>query len=323
MPRAAFTIAPARRRASTLTLFLALVLAPAANAGDVAALTRVADGVYVHVGPHAQASPANLGTFANAAVVVGEESVAVVDTGGSRRFGEALRAAIRGVTSLPVRYVINTHVHPDHTFGNAAFVADGVQFVGHHKLPRAMAQRGPYYLDNFARLLGPAFEGTELVPPGLLVEDALEIDLGRRRLILSAHPTAHTDNDLSVFDPASGTLFAGDLLFMERLPVVDGSLKGWIAEMQRLRAATAAGAMDVRQVVPGHGGASARWPQALDDQMRYLGVLLAGTREAVALGIGIEGAIKTVAPEEATRWKLFDDNHPRNVTASYTELEWE
>lgn len=306
------------RRVAVVVLLLAPVAAGRADAPPV--LTPVADGVYVHVGPHGEASEHNLGAFANVGVIVGERSVAVIDTGGSRRFGERLRAAIRGITDLPVSHVINTHVHPDHVLGNAAFSGAGARFVGHHKLPQALARRAPFYLDSFARLVGPAFEGTRAVAPDLLVEDTLEIDLGGRRLTLTAYPTAHTDNDLSVLDHESGTLFAGDLLFMERLPVVDGSLRGWLAVLARLRAEPAGA---VRQVVPGHGPASAPWPAALDDEERYLRLLLEDTRAAVARDAGIEAAIRAVAPGERGQWLLFDDNHPRNVTASYTELEWE
>ncbi len=78
-----------------------------------------------------------------------------------------------------------------------------------------------------------------IVPPTLLVEDELELDLGGRRLTLRAHPTAHTDNDLSVHDHASGTLWLADLLFLERVPVIDGSLLGWLALLDRLRAQSA------------------------------------------------------------------------------------
>ena len=89
---------------------------------------------------------------------------------------------------------------------------------------------------------------------------ALTIDLGGRTLELRAWPTAHTDTDLTVLDVATGTLFAGDLLFMERLPVVDGSLLGWLAVMDELEHSRRA------RVVPGHGPASAPWPEALAPQ---------------------------------------------------------
>ena len=77
--------------------------------------------------------------------------------------------------------MIASHVHPDHLFGHAAFAGDRPAFVGHAKLPAALAARGAYYLDHLRRDLGPVAEGTRVVPPTLLVEDRLELDLGGRR----------------------------------------------------------------------------------------------------------------------------------------------
>lgn len=300
-------------------LALALVLAAGASAGaaEPLPLEEVADGVHVYAGPHEEASLPNLGAVGNAGVVIGSDSVAVIDTGGSPEFGRRLRAGIEALTDIPVAWVITTHAHPDHFFGHTAFDEDGTSFAGHRRLARALATRGPFYFDAFERLVGAAFEGARIVAPSMEISDEARIDLGDRVLVLKAWRTAHTDNDLTVLDLRTGTLFAGDLVFVDRLPVVDGSLKGWLDVLSELRRVPAA------RVVPGHGPASVAWPQALDAQERYLRALLRDVRQEIAAGGRIESAIARVAAEERDRWTAFDTSHPRNVTASFTELEWE
>ncbi len=311
-------------------LYCTIVLLTALTAPGVAAsqakdssnydnfLTPVADGDYAHFGQVALASQVNGGDIANIGVIVGQQAVAVVDTGGSVKVGQELLAAIRGITNKPVRYVINTHEHPDHIFGNAAF-SNNVTFVGHHNLPAEMFKRGEYYLHSFRDILGPeAIEQVRIVAPTLLVADQMTLDLGDRRVRLTAwSPAGHTDCDLTVLDEATGVLFSGDLVFLQHVPVVDGSLPGWLAVLSRLAQ------LPARIVVPGHGRTVAAWPQALDDERRYLTVLADDTRRLIAAGIPIGQAVYQIGASERDRWALFDDYNARNATAAFSELEWE
>jgi quinoprotein relay system zinc metallohydrolase 2 len=281
------------------------------------AVIEIAAGIFVHDGVHEEAAPANDDAIANIGFIVGDDAVAVIDPGGSAREGRELRAAIRALTDRPIRYVILTHVHPDHIFGAAAFGDDHPDFVGHVKLPGALAQRGDYYLRRLREALGNEAEGIEVVTPTVLVSTRLDLDLGGRRLAVRAHGPAHTDNDLTIFDEKTRTFWLADLLFVDRIPVIDGSLIGWLKQLDELTAISA------NRAVPGHGPVSVPWPAAAEPERRYLAAVADDTRAAIKSGVGIADAYRHVANSERGHWLLFDEYHPRNVTASYKELEWE
>jgi glyoxylase-like metal-dependent hydrolase (beta-lactamase superfamily II) len=168
------------------------------------------------------------------------------------RNGRRLRAAIEAATRLPVRHLVFTHMHPDHLLGAAAFADLRPEVVAHAALPQALAARHDGYLRALEREIGPAAAGSGALAPTRLVEAALELDLGGRVLALRARPAAHTDNDLTLTDAATGTLFAGDLVFLRHIPTLDGSLAGWLDLLPGLAREPAA------RVVPGHGPAPPR-----------------------------------------------------------------
>jgi len=305
-------------RVSVLALLLAFGASTLSRAQEQELpVSEVAPKIFVHAGQIALMTHENEGATANIGFIVGDNAVAVIDTGGSVREGEKLLAAIRTRTDKPVRYVINTHGHPDHVFGNAAFVSSGTVFVGHRNLPRALAVRGPFYTDAFRRIMGEQLlEGVRMITPTLLVDGTTRLDLGSRTLTVTSWPAAHSDNDLTVFDEQTGTLFAGDLVFLSHIPVLDGSLRGWLKVIDEL------GALPAQRVIPGHGPVS-EWPAALADQRRYLTKLATDIRALIARGEPITAAAGTAAASERPRWQLFDDYNARNATTAYSEIEWE
>ncbi len=291
-----------------------------ARAASSFTLREIASGIHVRRGVDEEASPGNADAIANAGFIIGEESVLVFDPGGSLADGAQLRAAIQALTTLPIRYVVMSHAHPDHIFGAGAFLEDKPAFVGHARLGPALAARGDYYRDRLEAVLGAGAAATPVLPT-LEVKSTLELDLGGRVVRLTAHPLAHTDNDLTLIDSASGTLFCGDLLFVGRVPALDGSVLGWLQALDALKAASAT--EGASQAVPGHGPERVDWPAGAADLERYLRTLVLETRVAVRDNIGIEAAVARVGAGERGRWTLFEDYHGRNVTQVYKELEWE
>ena len=166
--------------------------------------------------------------------------------------------------------------------------------------------------------LGKDFAGSEIVKPTVTVKDHLELDLGDRKLTLTAYPPAHTNTDITVLDSKTATLWTGDMLFVERTPSIDGDIKGWLTAIELLKAVPA------QLVVPGHGPSVVKdWKTALANEQRYLSTLLGDIRASIKKGEVMEKSMDSAATSEKDRWVLFDSVNRRNVNTVYPALEWE
>jgi quinoprotein relay system zinc metallohydrolase 2 len=297
-----------------------LLACPLACAADVRGgfnLSEPAPGVFVHLGRALALDAPGHDDIANVGFIVGEKCVAVIDTGGSINIGRELRASITARTSVPICYVINTHVHVDHVLGNAAFKDDRPRFVGHEALAGAIARSRDFFVREYGGDMDSPPSAEQVIGPDLLVEHDLALDLGGRQLALRAWPAAHTDCDLTVYDVRTGTLWTGDLLFRGRLPALDGSLKGWLSALDELMH------MKVRLAVPGHGPVAGDLASAIVPERRYLRALQQGVRDEISKAEPLQDAIRHVAAAEKSHWLLWDAVHPHNVALAYQEIEWE
>jgi len=133
-----------------------------------------------------------------------------------------------------------------------------------------------------------------------------------------AFPTAHTDNDLVVLDNNTKTMWTGDLLFVERIPALDGSINGWLDAIEQLKD------MDIATVIPGHGPVLHQdWKAALEKEKNYFILIRQQVREIINDMGTINQATENVGVSEENKWLLFEEYHKRNVTSAFTELEWE
>ncbi len=201
----------------------------AASAPDAPPI-ELAAGVYMLPGSGGEPDAANLGRVGNAGFIVGRSGVLAIDTGTSYRHGRALLAAIRSVTEQPVRLAIVTHTRQEFLFGGAAFREQGIPVAMQQAAADLMASRCETCLKALRATLGDdAMRGTEMYQPDVRFADPPGIDaaalIGRSiQVLYFGHSSG--PGDVAVFDPRTGTLFAGGLLDAQRIPdVFDSDLR--------------------------------------------------------------------------------------------------
>lgn len=262
-----------------LLSFVVLVLLTTQTA--FADLTRLSDNVYSYVGEK-DASPAH-SFAANAGIVIGRDGVLVVDTLISAKEGERFLADIRKITKKPIKYVVNTHTHLDHAFGNCVFAELGAIIISHSADQKLLAKVGSDTLKNAGNFgLKPEdMAGTGIVLPSLYFSDRLSIDLGGETVELIRVAPSHTEGSLVVYLPQQKTLFAGDILFTDFHPyLADGDLSGWGKTIDSLLT------MDVERIIPGHGPLSTK--KNLQEMKAYLITFDTTAREMTAKGATAE-----------------------------------
>lgn len=281
-----------KRIPGLLAIIVALFLAPGAFAQG---LTKLADNVYSYVGEK-DASPAH-SFAANAGIVIGRDGVLVVDTLISAREASRFLAEIRAVTDKPIKYVVNTHTHLDHAFGNGVFAGLGATVISHGADRDYLAKAGAETLKNIGNfgLKPEEMSGTEIVLPTISFADQMQIDLGDVSVELLRVAPSHTGGSIVVYVPSQKLLFAGDVLFTDFHPfLADGDIPGWCKTIDALLT------MEVERIVPGHGPLSSK--QDLREMRDYLVVFDATAKVLVAKtqdGAAIAAELKKVLPPRA------------------------
>ncbi|OZB06227.1 MAG: hypothetical protein B7X54_02995 [Idiomarina sp. 34-48-12] len=199
------------------------------------------------------------GMGGNIGVYVGDDGVVMIDAQ-YKGLADKITAAIAAISEQPIRTLVNTHFHGDHTDGNAAFAKQGVKVVAHENVKTRLAAN-----EKFER------EGL----PTITFDKSLEVKTGSTAVRLKHYPHGHTDGDVVVWFPSSNVIHAGDLFFVDRFPFIDlnagGNVQGFIDNVR----AVIADIDGETQIIPGHGGLSKR-----SDWLRLVHMIEA-TREEV------------------------------------------
>lgn len=226
-------------------------------------LTKIADNVYAYVDAHG-ASPQN--SFgANAGIIIGRDGIVVIDTLISAKEAKKFIKDIRAISDKLIKYVVNTHMHLDHTFGNCEFAKLGASILASVDGKREMKSYAGPALKNVSAygLTEQDMEGTEICYPAVTFEKKMEIDLGDRTVELIHPGHSHTEGSIIVFVPDQKALFAGDILFTNYHPnLISADIDGWVRALDFILA------MDAARIVPGHGPVSSK--KDIEDMKNYL-----------------------------------------------------
>lgn len=314
------TSAPTRREALGLLAAPLAAALPAAIPSRVFAEARhvydlipreVAPGIHMIEGATEYFSTANGGAIVNCALIAAPEGVLVVDTGSSRRYGEALRSVANRLHPLGAREAAITHHHPDHFFGDQAFADLPIRALG--QTAATCAANGDAYADNLYRLLGDWMRGTEPVPPTQILTAGPVVLLGRRFRALAL--SGHTAADLALLDEETGVLIAGDIAFLDRAPTTpDADIPAWRAALAQIDA------LAPSAILPGHGPFDpARASVAMTrDYLDWLDGLL---RRSAEEGLDMVEIMAEAPPDRFARLGAMPQEFRRSVAHLYPEAE--
>ena len=281
---------------------------------------QIADGVFAVITPTRELpNPENKGWNSNSAFLVTDEGVLLFDTGSSEVIGEALRQAVARVTDRPVRWVVVSHGHGDHWLGNAAFDGGEVEIIATPEVAERMRTESATWIETFNRMTDGATGESAVVPATTLVEGRTTRTLGGTEVVLIPSGGAHSPGDLLVWLPGRAVLFAGDVIYSDRMPsTFDADVRRWIAQLEELQALTPPPAV----VVPGHGD--------LTDMrgVRRLHALLSDLWQAVRVGYdaGKQGFemvpdVQRALGEYRAHYPGLDEKVQRDIGHVYLQVE--
>lgn len=305
-----------KKNLSWIIAALWLCLSPWASAQMEYALQprQIAQGTYLLEGSTENFAKSNGGNIVNTGFIVTDSGVVVIDTGPSRRYGEAMRKAIAGITDKPVIQVFVTHHHPDHVLGNQAF-AD-VPISALPGTTRLMREQGDMLAQNMYRLVGDWMRGTEIHLPDHVVEDGTQTIGGHRLRLLAL--AGHTGADLAIFDESTGVLFAGDIVFYERALTTPNTpgLEVWLKDLDTVQA------LPWKLLVPGHGppATDARPLEQMRDYLTWLDQLM---RDGAGQGADMAELIRSPIPDRFAAISLTRYELIRSVSHLYPRYERE
>src|SRR3989338_8247676 len=268
-------------------------------------VVKLAEGVYGFIGKEGAT---------NSGFVVTNEGIVVIDTQGPKELALLLKKKIHEITDKPVVYVINTHFHGDHTFGNQYF-KEAWEIISHENTNKNLIEKDKQHREQFKKSFGEnSLEGFELTLPTKTFKNTLSLRIGGKTIELAYLGKGHTDGDIIVYFPIERIMFGGDLLYKERLPWLgDAYISDWIETLKNLKN------FDAGIYVPGHGGAGNI--DMLFNIQQYLIDLQREVKKYIAKGKTIDEIKKEIKLPKYKNWLKYKEWLPLNAESVYRELK--
>ena len=272
---------------------------------------KLSENSYYFYGKEEYFSKENCGDIANASFIITKNYVILIDTGSSKAYGEELKKQIEKITSKPIKYIINTHHHPDHFLGNDAFSSSDIYATKFTK--EDIEKNGHLYIANLRNLIKDAINGTKIKAPDKILQNkTLDLD-GYKLKVL--YFDGHTQSDIAIYDENTKILYASDLVFYKRTPATPhANINKWIESLKELEK------IDYDILVPGHGIAS-KTKEPILENIAYLAYLNKTLKESAKKGLDIYEILEKPTPKEFESFTMFKEEFERSVINLYPLYE--
>lgn len=271
---------------------------------------KLNENSYYFYGKEEYFSPLNGGDIANVSFIITPNSVILIDTGSSYEYGLQIKKEIEKITSKPIKYIINTHHHPDHFLGNSAFQSD---IFATPYTKNEITQNGDLYLVNLVNIVQSAMKDTKVKAPNKdLNSKILDLD-GYKLEVL--YLDGHTKSDVAIFDFQTKILYLADLVFYKRTPATaHADIKKWIKSLEELEK------IDYKFLVSGHGIATTS-KEPIKENIFYLKYLNETLKQSVKDGLDIFEILEKPIPKEFESFTMFKEEFERSVINLYPTYE--
>ncbi|WP_457744937.1 MBL fold metallo-hydrolase [Sulfurimonas sp.] len=275
---------------------------------------EVSKDIYCFFGLAEVMDKRNNGNMSNSCFVNMGTSYLVIDSGPTFQFAQQAYTQIEKIDKLPISYIIDTHIHDDHWLGNSYYKTLHIKMIG------SAAFKELAILDKTRmqrRISKEAYSKTIQVFPTIFVEKEKTFIVNNQKVeIRSVNHKAHTNSDLYVYIPSKQVVFAGDLVFNERLPSLrDGDITGWLEILKKIKA------MDVKYIIGGHGDVVGK--DAVNFTYEYLKELRRKVKKLLDDGEDIADVVNAVTMKKYKNIPFYDSIQRQNVETAYRTLEWE